>query len=120
LYQKDPVNRHHWRAKFARPSTEIDLDPKKGGQSSTAKITSKETDKPPPDLALNTNDDSLDFGLIARGLVAESIVKLNAYSLSQSLDYDFDDFDGGYGSERSAEDFAACNSDCGDCGDCDY
>ncbi|EPE36671.1 hypothetical protein GLAREA_08834 [Glarea lozoyensis ATCC 20868] len=25
LYQKDPVNKHHWRANIARPATEIDL-----------------------------------------------------------------------------------------------
>lgn len=25
LYQKDPVNRHHWRANIARPAAEIDL-----------------------------------------------------------------------------------------------
>jgi hypothetical protein len=26
LYQKDPVNRHHWRANIARPAADIDLD----------------------------------------------------------------------------------------------
>ncbi|KAH7372301.1 hypothetical protein BKA66DRAFT_572422 [Pyrenochaeta sp. MPI-SDFR-AT-0127] len=25
IYQKDPVNAHHWRANIARPATEIDL-----------------------------------------------------------------------------------------------
>lgn len=25
LYQKDPVNMHHWRANLARPATDIDL-----------------------------------------------------------------------------------------------
>ncbi|KAJ5793723.1 hypothetical protein N7457_000322 [Penicillium paradoxum] len=25
LYQKDPVNKHHWRLNIARPGTEIDL-----------------------------------------------------------------------------------------------
>jgi hypothetical protein len=25
VYQKDPVNAHHWRANIARPATEIDL-----------------------------------------------------------------------------------------------
>ncbi|TDZ20821.1 hypothetical protein Cob_v006218 [Colletotrichum orbiculare MAFF 240422] len=25
LYQKDPVNKHHWRADLARPATSIDL-----------------------------------------------------------------------------------------------
>lgn len=25
LYQKDPVNKHHWRANLARPASEIDL-----------------------------------------------------------------------------------------------
>jgi hypothetical protein len=25
LYQKDPVNKHHWRANIARPAAEIDL-----------------------------------------------------------------------------------------------
>jgi hypothetical protein len=25
IYQKDPVNAHHWRANVARPATEIDL-----------------------------------------------------------------------------------------------
>jgi hypothetical protein len=25
LYQKDPINRHHWRATLARPSDDIDL-----------------------------------------------------------------------------------------------
>jgi hypothetical protein len=25
LYERDPVNRHHWRANIARPATEIDL-----------------------------------------------------------------------------------------------
>jgi hypothetical protein len=25
VYQKDPVNAHHWRANIARPGSEIDL-----------------------------------------------------------------------------------------------
>ena len=25
VYQKDPVNKHHWRANLARPATSIDL-----------------------------------------------------------------------------------------------
>jgi hypothetical protein len=28
LYQKDPVNRHHWRANIARPTTKINIPPK--------------------------------------------------------------------------------------------
>ncbi|KAJ8062608.1 hypothetical protein OCU04_009132 [Sclerotinia nivalis] len=30
LYQKDPVNAHHWRANIARPAGDIDLDANKG------------------------------------------------------------------------------------------
>lgn len=132
LYQKDPVNSHHWRANIARPSDEIDLDTKRGGQSSTTKntLTKAELDKRLPDPALNTDVDSQDLEPIAR--VVESAVKPDTYSSSQSTtrvddthfsnnsDHDFEDFEGGYGSERSAKDFAACNSDCGYCGHCDY
>jgi hypothetical protein len=34
LYQKDPVNRHHWRTNIARPAADIDLDASSGGQVS--------------------------------------------------------------------------------------
>ncbi|KAE9365463.1 hypothetical protein N431DRAFT_496544 [Stipitochalara longipes BDJ] len=33
LYQKDPVNKHHWRANIARPATDIDLPSKVRGAS---------------------------------------------------------------------------------------
>src|SRR5439155_3048055 len=43
LYQKDSVNRHHWRANIARPAADIDLDVSSGEQVSAQRTASDDT-----------------------------------------------------------------------------
>jgi hypothetical protein len=147
LYQKDPVNRHHWRANIARPSTEIDLGANKGGESPTLKNEGRETqvDKSPQDPAASIKPTSSNSEKSMEALTASlsglgpSNVAGDAvgrdtdafskkspryvYETSFSRDYDddFDNFGGGYSSDNSPKDYTACSSeDCGNCGHCDY
>jgi len=60
LYQKDPVNRHHWRANIARPAADIDLDASSGGQVSAQRTASDDTkvEGRQPSTKKNTGDES--------------------------------------------------------------
>ena len=57
LYQKDPVNRHHWRANIARPAADIDLDASSGRQVS-AQDDTKIDGRQPITIQKNTGDES--------------------------------------------------------------
>ena len=57
LYQKDPVNRHHWRANIARPAADIDLDASSGGQVS-AQGDTKIEGRQSITIQKNTGDES--------------------------------------------------------------
>jgi hypothetical protein len=61
LYQKDPVNRHHWRANIARPAADIDLDASIGKQVSAQRTVSDDTKiegRQPSTIQKNTGDES--------------------------------------------------------------
>jgi hypothetical protein len=57
LYQKDPVNRHHWRANIAKPAADIDLDASSGGQVS-AQDDTKIEGRQPITIQKNTGDEN--------------------------------------------------------------
>ncbi|WPH02449.1 Hypothetical protein R9X50_00531300 [Acrodontium crateriforme] len=86
VYQKDPVNKHHWRANLARPAREIDLDT--SGPTTSASTA-------PPAAHRNEWEESHD----------EVLSMLRHFSSAKSTE---------------AEDFAACDQECGYCGHCDY
>lgn len=48
LYQKNPINKHHWRANIARPSTDIDLPLKQKAEEKRSDVGAK-SDASPPD-----------------------------------------------------------------------
>ncbi|KAI9859167.1 MAG: hypothetical protein M1813_007125 [Trichoglossum hirsutum] len=61
LYQKDPVNRHHWRANIARPAADIDLDTSSGEQVSAQRTASDDTKiegRQPSTIQKNIGDES--------------------------------------------------------------
>ena len=61
LYQKDPVNRHHWRANIARPAADIDLDASSGEQVSAQRTASDDTKiegRQPSTIQKITSDES--------------------------------------------------------------
>ena len=61
LYQKDPVNRHHWRANVARPAADIDLDASSGQPVSAQRNASddiKIEGRQPSTVQKNTGDES--------------------------------------------------------------
>ncbi|PON21197.1 hypothetical protein TGAM01_v209923 [Trichoderma gamsii] len=47
LYQKNPINRHHWRANLARPSTDIDLSLKQKAEEKSSDIRAESSTSPP-------------------------------------------------------------------------
>jgi hypothetical protein len=148
LYQKDPVNKHHWRANIARPSADIDLDTNKGGQGSANNNASgkAQVDQLPADQASSAKTAGAKTETSTEALVASVTAAIGSsrfaidgigqgiYGSSDraprymeetrfSDDFvdDLDDFDGGYGSDNSHKDFTACSSqECGNCGHCDY
>jgi hypothetical protein len=148
LYQKDPVNKHHWRANIARPSADIDLDANKVGQGSAHNNTSEkaQVDQLPAGQGSSTKTTGAKTETSTEALVASVTTAIGSsrfaidgigqgiYGSSDrapryveetrfSDDFidDLDDFDGGYGSDNSHKDFTACSlEDCGYCGHCDY
>jgi hypothetical protein len=78
LYQKDPVNRHHWRANIARPAADIDLDASNGGQVSTQNDT-KFKGRQRITIQKNTGDESkVDSARPATDLDDDSIARVLA------------------------------------------
>jgi hypothetical protein len=109
LYQRDPVNRHHWRANIARPAADIDLDASSGGKVSAQRTASDDTEiEGPGTIRKNTSGESkVDSAKPATDLKEE--------------DGEWDDYDrGGYDDEREDLDYTACSLECGYCGHCDY
>ncbi len=58
LYQKDPVNRHHWRANIARPAAYIDLDASSREQEELQVMTPKSKVDSQAQIQENTGDES--------------------------------------------------------------
>ncbi|KAK1240297.1 hypothetical protein MKX08_007739 [Trichoderma sp. CBMAI-0020] len=69
LYQKNPINRHHWRANLARPSTDIDLsleqkaeekmpDARVESSASPHDSTSDTSDSPSPKAVLQAEENT--------------------------------------------------------------
>ncbi|TVY84655.1 hypothetical protein LSUE1_G000514 [Lachnellula suecica] len=140
LYQKDPVNRHHWRANIARPADDIDLVATSKSFSVNEEATAKiEKPKTQPEKIVGKkeqNDEKL--GIVKASSTAElgksrekneeEMGILKALSAVEPEDLDIEEQwgykSGGYGedgSDGSEKDFTACSaSDCGYCGHCDY
>jgi hypothetical protein len=142
LYEKNPINTHHWRANIARPATEIDLLPTSAratGSVTTPPNTKDDTAKSPvPSTSeLAQISDSNDTVKKEDGDTVESekLEKLADSFKASHLeddgnmddDYgeDFDD-DNRYddfsrSDDESEKDFTACSADeCGYCGHCTY
>jgi hypothetical protein len=58
LYQKDPVNRHHWRANIARPAADIDLDTSSREQEELQVMIPKSRVDSQAQIQENTGDES--------------------------------------------------------------
>ena len=98
VYQKDPINRHHWRATLARPARDIDLPPRAApGQTNTpnatytATSTGRETRESNAGLQADMDDD-----------VPESPVR-DVYDCW---------------SDAPMKDLTACDKECSYCGNC--
>jgi hypothetical protein len=149
LYEKDPINKHHWRVNIARPSDDIDLATKRGDPRSESRNTQEAgTDIPQPATVASIRPTNTVLEQRAAVLTADGVTlsppstsaKPTAMSdtyassktpfsdadqahFSGDSDNDFDYYEGGYDSGRSGEeakDFAACSIECGYCGHCDY
>ncbi|KAK0388375.1 hypothetical protein NLU13_4620 [Sarocladium strictum] len=105
VYQKDPVNLHHWRANLARPAAEIDLQPQATTQVTSTPVTQSQVPivhgashrSPSPD-----SDSDSDMN------------RASSWVMSSR---------GGYGNDSDddfGKDFAACDKECGYCGRCEY
>jgi hypothetical protein len=121
LYQKDPVNLHHWRADIARPADEIDLQATPKGSTMKEEVTVK-IDKPEAKLG-ECSETKKEKNVEVLTLAST----LGAAMLGDSYDGEDGEFSrgnyGGYDSECNGfdKDFTACSdSDCGYCGRCDY
>jgi hypothetical protein len=57
LYQKNPINRHHWRANLARPSTDIDLSLRQKAEKKRPDVGAKSDTSPlqPASVATGPN-----------------------------------------------------------------
>jgi hypothetical protein len=140
LYQRDPVNRHHWCANIARPAADIDLDATSGGQVSAQRTASDDTEiEGPSTIRKNTGDESkvdsakpaTDFDhSIARVLtgipkmsleevtkgVGSTTVDERAGDLLKDEDGDDEWVDYGRGGYDEDLDYTACSLECGYCG----
>jgi hypothetical protein len=89
LYQKDPVNRHHWRANIARPAADIDLDASSGGLVSVQRTASHaitSEGQQPSTIQSHTGDESkVDIAKPATDF-DESIAKVLAGMPKMSLE----------------------------------
>jgi hypothetical protein len=141
LYEKDPVNKHHWRANIARPATEIDLPPTSSratGSGTTSTDTKDDIAKSPvhsPSKLAQTSDpndtfkkgdgdavDSKKLDQVADGFRAshyeddENTDNDDGEDWSNEQRYDYYNSD-----DESEKDFTACSAaDCGNCGHCTY
>jgi hypothetical protein len=142
LYEKDPVNTHHWRANIARPATEIDLLPTSArATGSVTTPTNKKDDitKSPVHSTskLAQTSDSNDTFKKEDGATVDSgkLEKVaDCFKASHPEDdgnMDNDDGEDFYNDHRyddfsrsddeSEKDFTACSADdCGYCGHCTY
>jgi hypothetical protein len=141
LYEKDPVNTHHWRANIARPATEIDLLPTSAratgsGTTSTdtKEGTAKSTVHSPSELAQpsDSNDtfkkedgDPIKFEKLEK--VADGFKASHPEDDGNMDSDDGEDFDDDHrydyykSDDESEKDFTACSADdCGYCGHCTY
>jgi hypothetical protein len=129
LYEKDPVNRHHWRANIARPATDIDLP----SQTSRAAEYSQASEGGTT-LAHGTADSELaredgvgnlptktPLELRLAGIERMSFGDRFGGGVSDDDDhFGVEDWSGSRGSQ-SPQDFTACSADdCGYCGHCSY
>jgi len=129
LYEKDPVNRHHWRANIARPATDIDLP----SQTSRAAEYSQASEGGTT-LAHGTADSELaredgvgnlptktPLELRLAGIERMSFSDRFGGGVSDDDDhFGVEDWSGSRGSQ-SPQDFTACSADdCGYCGHCSY
>jgi hypothetical protein len=103
IYQKDPVNRHHWRATLARPARDIDLNTQTALSHTVSTVPAPDppSTRVTPSSAVTTSD------WHPGGSGVRFI------------------YDGGIGfgsvsDDARAMDFTACDQECGYCGDCDY
>ncbi|KAM3556918.1 hypothetical protein ARSEF4850_005306 [Beauveria asiatica] len=94
VYQKDPVNKHHWRANLARPAREIDLPPQAGPGQAQSSVTVA--------------------GDSATAAKAETdIMDREATIACRLSELDRED-------HEPMKDLTACDKECGYCGECDY
>lgn len=125
IYQKDTINKHHWRANIAHFATEIDLQtsnegkpttitPAASSQSTPATIltTDPTTSAAETDVAETDVDDYLTSSV---GHAKPQVVQ----NLENSRWRSYEDID--YRRSESPKDYTACSADsCGYCGHCDY
>ncbi|KAK0099720.1 hypothetical protein ONS95_013387 [Cadophora gregata] len=140
VYQKNPLNLHHWRANVARPAWNIDLPTNSASQNPNSPISTTadlylEVVKSEPCAQEN---DSLGLGNepkqksntdLRPGAALQSVSTDKKELLIEEPVYYNDDFsdsrdeDWSRSSSRSArgDDFTACSvDDCGYCGRCSY
>ncbi|OBT82970.1 hypothetical protein VE02_08467 [Pseudogymnoascus sp. 03VT05] len=105
LYQKDPVNRHHWRATISRPAEEIDI-PAKPKETASQQLSNNSLAQETENLS-RRSDTGVDIGA------------LNESDSSERWDYSwYTDY--GDNSYDSPQDFTTCDKECGYYGHCDY
>jgi hypothetical protein len=127
LYEKHPINKHHWRVNIARPSEEIDRVTKTGDPISESGNTQEAgTHIPQPAAAASIRPNNTGLGQPTAVVTADGPVSspsstsarptamFNKYASSKKSlgdgdeahfsgdsDNDFDNYEGGYDSERS-------------------
>ncbi|KAM3558131.1 hypothetical protein MY1884_004151 [Beauveria asiatica] len=98
IYQKDPVNLHHWRANLARPARDIDLQ--------TPRMTLAKGDA-------SSAGTSRSAALAGSGIMSAANEK-NEYAGTLWQRESFSD------RYSLVKDLTACDQECGYCGECDY
>jgi hypothetical protein len=126
LYEKDPINTHHWRANVARPATEIDLLPtaaRATGTGTTAQLpeapvkngkdtTTRSSAPSGPEVA-PTSDSNIAFKKDDGDIVG--------FERQDRTERIMEGFNDCYSDSESEKDFTACSADdCGYCGHCTY
>ncbi|KAK4068683.1 hypothetical protein Purlil1_13730 [Purpureocillium lilacinum] len=100
VYQKDPINRHHWRANLARPAREIDLVPRVG---------------------LDQPESSVPVSSVTRAVHVSEPHESTATSEDGNDETRWRLLDFSPGSDGGPlKDLTACDKECGYCGQCDY
>ncbi|KAJ4161507.1 uncharacterized protein LMH87_007545 [Akanthomyces muscarius] len=102
IYQKDPVNLHHWRANLARPARDIDLQ--------TPRLKSTNGDASSPGTSRSA---AFAYSEAGPGIMSAADEK-NEHDGTLWQRESFSD------RYSPVKDLTACDQECGYCGECDY